>query len=260
MAPSSAGARRGARCSSRSTSARKPCGVCTVTSKDRSRVSATVRVSRGSGPIDPAPIDPAGRRRFTVSAGVRPGTTATTGSRTAPATAANTLAGVRARAASWTSTTVASRVRACSPAATEACRSAPPATTTTGSVRPAPVQAPRTRAAQEPTFPAGTTTTRWSTTGRPVEGSAAAAAATATSSSVVDPAVASALGTPSPSLVPEPAATTTQPTARAAACRAPPARVGSIASSGSSGSSMASGGPVTGRSRVGRRPCARWPW
>ena len=133
--------------------------------------------------------------RLRVSATGRPGTTAGWPARTAATTRSNTPGGVRGRAASWTSTMSAVRTAAM-PARTESDRCAPPATTTASGTSRRAVSINS----------AGTTTTTVSAT------PASSTPATQTSRIVRAPSSTKALGTGSPSLVPDPAAGMMTPT------------------------------------------------
>ena len=112
---------------------------------------------RVRGPAWPPP--PRASTVLTVSATGRPGTTAGRPERTASMTASKSSGGARARAASWTSTTSSADHSTPSPAATEAERSEPPATTSTtpGRAEAAAIERASSR------WEAGATTTTWST-------------------------------------------------------------------------------------------------
>ena len=139
-----------------------------------------------------------------VSVTGTPGTTPAEVNRTAEITDSNCATGVKARAASCTSTTVTSGPSAASPAATDCVRVAPPGTTVTDSG--VPPAALLTISAVASSQSAGATTT---TSHRSV----IVSAVRILRSRMLRPATATnALGTSRPSRVPLPAATITTPT------------------------------------------------
>src|SRR3954470_4240165 len=189
--PASSVAARETACARSSTSRRKPWGVWTARSAERSGVPTT---------------RPPSSTCLIVSTTAVPGTTATAPPTTAATTRSKTSTGVRHRAASCTRTMSTSSGRARRPAATESPRSTPPTTTVTRLVEPTSRHTPSASERACSRCEGGTTSTTSATAAHdrtprracPSRGTPARGT--------------NALGTPAPRREPAPAATTMTPT------------------------------------------------